>query len=638
MLLGATFSLGAMLQTVSLSSAAIAPNGSAVAFIASQADPDRNTYRDGLWLFDVGSGHLQALAGSHRSVSSPAWSPDGLRLAFIADDPASGAHQLFILNPKGGATQRVTSGKADVDDFCWRPDGGAIAFIRRDVAPVRHGAAAYDDAFEVTDNAYLETAAAQPRHLWTVDLRARHTSQLTNGAESVVDTAISWSPDGQRIAYMRAPNGIHGVQDKAAAYAYNVANGSTVALTPHAAYEDQALWSPDGQHLLYLFTRDGDPMNALDAMTIGADGTGDRDVSEHLDRHVDTAQWMPDGSALLIKVYDGTSGPLYELPLNGGALQLPMGDVVDAQISTGQSVAHDGTIAFIGTQAGRPSELYLLHPGASAPQRLTDFNHAIAAMQLGRVATVKWQNDGFDEQGVLTYPPDYTPGKKYPLVLRIHGGPTETSEAMFDPFYQFAATHGYLVFAPNYRGSSNLGNAFEHAIFNDASAGPGRDIMAGINAVENMGIVDTSRVAVSGWSYGGQLTSWMIGHYQIWKCAVTGAAVNDLVVDYTIADDIDAARVSFSDPPFAGDALSAWRAQSPITYFKDIHTPLLLLGNVYDVRVPIVEQYEMYHALRDNHVPVQFFAYPSGGHLPNGPVRLADAYRRWLDWFDRYLK
>jgi dipeptidyl aminopeptidase/acylaminoacyl peptidase len=162
--------------------------------------------------------------------------------------------------------------------------------------------------------------------------------------------------------------------------------------------------------------------------------------------------------------------------------------------------------------------------------------------------------------------------------------------------------------------------------------------MTGIQAVEKLSFVDANRLGVSGWSYGGQLASWMIGHYQIWKCAVTGAAVNDLVVDYAIADDIDADRASFSSSPYAGDGLAAWQAQSPITFFKNIRTPLLMFGNVYDVRVPIVEQYEMFHALRDNGVPVQFYAYPTGGHLPSGPVRLADVYGKWMSWFDRYLQ
>ena len=409
-------------------------------------------------------------------------------------------------------------------------------------------------------------------------------------------------------------------------------------MTPHAAYEDQPLIAPDGSRTLYLYPRDGNPANALTAMTIGRSEQDDRDEARALDRHVEEAAWMLDSRTLLLKIYDVTSGPLYEQPLDGRARRLPLGDVVDAEIGT-QSAARSGAIAFVGTPPDRPNELYFLSAGAAEPQRLTNFNAATAQLQVGKATTVRWDSvDGFHEAGVLTYPPGYVAGKRYPLVLRIHGGPTETSEAFFEPFYQLAAAHGYLVFAPNYRGSSNLGSAFERAIFSDASVGPGKDIMAGIEAVEHLGIVDSSRICVSGWSYGGQLTSWMIGHYQIWKCAVTGAAVNDLVVNYTIADDIDAARLAFDDSPFVGNELPAWQRQSPITYFKNIRTPLLLLGNVYDVRVPIVEQYEMYHALRDNGVPVQFFAYPSGGHLPRGPVRLADAYRRWLAWFDRYLK
>ena len=249
---------------------------------------------------------------------------------------------------------------------------------------------------------------------------------------------------------------------------------------------------------------------------------------------------------------------------------------------------------------------------------MTDFNHAIAQLHLGRVDTVRWRNGSFDESGVITYPPYFDATRKadpshvFPMVLRIHGGPTLTSEAMFDPFYQLAASHGYLVFAPNYRGSSDCRNAFEHAVYNDASVGPGQRHHGRHRRSRKTRHRRRVAVGVSGWSYGGQLTSWMIGHYQIWKCAVTGAAVNELVVDYTIADDIDADRVSFSDSPFVGNGLAAWQAQSPITYFKDIHTPLLMFGNVYDVRVPIVEQYEMYHALRDNGVPVQFFAYPAG--------------------------
>jgi dipeptidyl aminopeptidase/acylaminoacyl peptidase len=638
--LSAAFSLDAMAKIVSVSDAAISPDGTKIAFVAERSVLERNGYDDELWTYDLRSGRLRRLAAAHRSFSSPQWSPDSRRLGVVADDRATGNDQLFAIDASG-AMRRLTAGTG-VDDFAWRPDGAAIALSRRDAAAVKHGAAAYRDGFAVTDEAYLSTEAPRPIHLWQVDL-AGHAQRLTSGAWSVTDAPLSWTPDASKLLYMRAPNAIHSLQAYSAAYTLDMRTHSSHRLTPHTGLEDQALWSPDGSKALYRYSRGGDPANAVDAMTIDADGTVETDISESLDRHVEIAAWMPDGRALL-KVYDETSGPLFFARSGSAAQRVPLGPVVDAHIDTMQAASRDGAIVFTGTEAGRPSELYYLAPGANAPRRLTDFNHAIAALNLGRVDTVRWHNGGFDESGVVTYPPNFDATRKadpahvFPMVLRIHGGPTLTSEAMFDPFYQLAASHGYIVFAPNYRGSSNFGNAFEHAVYNDASVGPGSDIAAGIDAVEKLGFVDKNRLGVSGWSYGGQLTSWMIGHYQIWKCAVTGAAVNDLVVDYTIADDIDADRASFSSSPFAGDELAAWQAQSPITFFKDIHTPLLLFGNVYDVRVPIVEQYEMYHALRDNDVPVAFYAYPSAGHLPSGPVRLADVYGKWLAWFDRYLK
>ncbi len=626
------FSIEAMQRIVDVSAPAISPDGSKIAFVASYVDLEHNRHDDTLQLYDRVNHTLRRLAADHRSVGALAWSPDGIRLAAVLDSPGDGADQLFTIDPATGSQRKLTAGKTDVMNVAWSPDGDRIAFSRRNYVAPKRGAAAYRDGFEVSDNAYLVTKPAQPAHLWLVDMNGKE-QRLTQGTWSVADAPLSWSSDGGSLLYLRAPSAVYGVQDRTVAMRLDARTGRSTLATPQQTYEDNALFSPDGARIAYRYNRNGDPMNEEDAHVDG------RNVSKALDRHVETLAWMPDSASLLLQVYDRAQAPLYVQPVHGAARRLALGPVLSASIMPSGSVARDGTIAFVGEEARSPTELYVLPPHARAPQRLTFFNADIAALDLGRPVRIAWRGPGgMTEDGVLTYPPGFVPGKKYPLVLRIHGGPTETSTVSFDPFRQLAAARGYLVFAPNYRGSNDLGNAYEHAIFNDASIGPGRDVMAGIEAVERLGIVDRARIGVSGWSYGGLLTSWMESHYQIWKAAVAGAAVNDLVVDYAIADDIDADAVSFAGgSPYKGRYLNLWRKHSPISYFKDIHTPTLIFGNVYDVRVPIVESYEMFHALRDNGVPVKFFAYPSTGHLPNGPVRLADVYEKWLSWFDRYL-
>lgn len=274
-------------------------------------------------------------------------------------------------------------------------------------------------------------------------------------------------------------------------------------------------------------------------------------------------------------------------------------------------------------------------------RRLTDFNAEIAALDLGRREAFEWQGpDGFREDGVLTYPPDFDPGRRHPLVLSIHGGPQSSSTTTFSPLPYLMAARGWVVFSPNYRGSDNLGNAYQRAIFNDAGAGPGRDVMSGIEELKKRGFVDAGRIGVSGWSYGGYMTSWLTGHFDVWKAAVAGAAVNDLVEEYALSDFNVGNRYSFADSssPYIGSAIQAYREQSPLTYAAAIKAPTLILCDTGDARVPITQSYQMFHALRDNGVTTQFVAIPVAGHFPADPVRAADVYRRFLDWFAEYLK
>ena len=244
-----------------------------------------------------------------------------------------------------------------------------------------------------------------------------------------------------------------------------------------------------------------------------ASGGVGRSVTQALDRNVFRAMWMPDSKSFITGGADGTRVSLWLQPVDGAARRLDLGAVnpggsfwIDA------SVSNDGGLAFTGSEPHRPVELYYLSSPTSKPKRLTDFNGPVTTLSLGKVEKVEWTNDEFKMDGVLTYPPDFAPGRAYPLVLYVHGGPAAASKESFGVLPQLLAARGWVVFEPNYRGSDNLGSKFMRGIFNDAGAGPGRDVMAGIEILKKRGVVDTTRMAVSGWSYGGYMTTWLIGH------------------------------------------------------------------------------------------------------------------------------
>ncbi len=240
--------------------------------------------------------------------------------------------------------------------------------------------------------------------------------------------------------------------------------------------------------------------------------------------------------------------------------------------------------------------------------------------------------DGFAEDGVVTYPPgfDAARGEKYPVVLLIHGGPGLSSQRDFVweqwPLAQMIASRGYVVLQPNYRGSDNLGNAYMTAIVRNTVAGPSADILAGLAALERLPGIDASRVAVSGWSYGGELTSWLIGHDHRWRAAISGAAVNSEFDEYDLSTSNVQDRYPLGTSPYVGDGWRIYRDNSPITYYAQITTPTLIWGTTQDPVVPITQSYALFHALTDNHVPVRFAVFP-GRHARAGqsaPNRRAD--------------
>ena len=644
-------------KIVTVSDPQISPDGKSIVIVVSRQNFEEDRNDTELVLVDVATGAQRVLTFGRKQAAFPRWSPTGDRLAFLAvvpytrekkDDTTKreDSPQIFIMPMNGGDAKKITNAPNGVEQFAWRPDGKQIAYVTSDDPLNQKAIDGHNDSFEVGDNDYLATSATTPSHLWLVSTEGVETKRLTSGSWSFSRTEpfaspspLSWTPDGNSLVITRQELPHSGDNDLTTLQILNVETGELRKLTDHEKFEGYGIFSPDGSRIAYWYPRDGDPENTNEVFVASAAGGDGTDVTLGIDRNLQGALWMPDGQSLLVSGNDGTEVAMWLQPLKGRARKLPLGDVNPTSTYwVDMTIGPKREIAFAGSTASQPSELYYKASPNDAPKRLTNFNQEIAGLELGKFDRFEWQGpDGFREDGILVYPPNFSNDKKYPLVLLVHGGPNGASTTAFSMLSLLIAAHGYVVFEPNYRGSDNLGNAYERAIFNDAGDGPSRDVMAGIDAVKRLGFVDESKIAVSGWSYGGYMTTWLIGHYQIWKTAVAGASVTDWNEDYNLSDMGVLFRYGFKGSPWLGYR-NDYVAQSSIAAASQIRTPTLILSDTGDSRVPITESYQLYHALKDNGVPVKFVAYPVPGHFPGDPVRSQDVYRRWLDWLDQYLK
>ncbi|MBC5806050.1 MAG: hypothetical protein DLM53_09595 [Candidatus Eremiobacter antarcticus] len=632
---------------VDVSDPQISPNGKQIVSVLSSPNYAKNSTDTKLILVDIATKAYRAAVSDRKDVASPRWSPSGDRIAFVAadGDKDDAKSQVFILKMSDGSIGRLTQAPNGIAAFAWRPDGNAIAYVSADEPANKKAIQNHHDWFEVGNDAYLSTEAPTPSHLWLIPTDGGSAQRITSGKWSLpggdVSTPLSWSPDGRYIAITKAPNAHLGDSNSSYIAIVDVTTRKIRKLSNHRAFEGYSTFSPDGSKIAYWYPKDGNPLNGAEVRVVSAGGGNGRPITAALDRDMTRSIWMPDGNSLLVGGTDGTRVSLWLQPLTGKARKLNLGEVNPtwdywADVNLGPR----GAIALSGAEPKRPTELYYMSSPTAPLRRLTNFNGHIAALQLGKSETITWKSpEGFTEDGVLIYPPNFVRGRKYPMVLRIHGGPNSAATTEFWDYVQLVAARGYLVFRPNYRGSDDLGNAYEYAIFNDAGDGPGRDVMLGVKTVEAMGIVDSSRLAVGGWSYGGYMTAWLVGHYPVWKVDVMGAAETDALEQYDLSDYNVAEWYYFKGSPWVDRRfMQAYIEQSPMTYAARIKTPTLILSNTGDIRVPNTQSFEIFHALRDNHVPVKFIVFPESGHEVYGPVHIEDMYRIWLDWLDKYLK
>ncbi|MBO2010758.1 alpha/beta hydrolase family protein [Hymenobacter negativus] len=640
------FELADIGKVVSVTDPQLSPDGRQVLIVVSRPNLTANRHEAEVVMVETTSGQQRVLVAGRPTVKQPRWSPTGDRVAFLARTGAGkDAHtQLFIQAPTGTAEARqVTAGPTNVQHFRWSPDGRTLAYTAADEPANKAEIERGNDSFEVGDGSATLTASPAPDHLWLADASGNQPARrLTSGTWSLPDDSsepFDWAPDSRTLVFTRRATPQAG--DPASSLCtVEVATGTIRMLSGPPRQIELPAFSPDGRWISYQTPRDTAFFEGLEFQVIPANGGAPRPLTRPIDRNLQRAVWSPDSKSLFVGGNDGAGVSIWQQPLSGKARKLPLGAVSpNGNYWVEMSISRRNSVALTANEPGRPAELYYLASPTAAPRRLTDFNHETAALALGRLEALEWTSDELRPNGILTYPPDFDPAKKYPLVLMMHGGPSNASRVAFYGLGQAVAARGYVVFQPNYRGSDNLGYAFQRAIRNDAGAGPGRDVLAGIRALEQRGWVDTSRMALSGASYGGLMTAWLMGEPRRWRCAVAAASVVDLLDSYNLSDNNVANAVHYGPSPWlSAENLASYRAQSPISRAGRWRTPTLILHNVGDYRVPIANAYKLYHALEDHRVPVRFVAFPISAHVPSDPVRSAEWNRLWVEWLDQYLQ
>jgi dipeptidyl aminopeptidase/acylaminoacyl peptidase len=631
-----SFTLDDLGKMVRLSRPALSPDGKLAALIVVRPDPAENRELTTLNLIDTQTGAQRVLASGE--ISQPAWSPRGDKLAWLAPD-ADKTRQIYLysLDSEVGVPVAVTTAVrgAGVQKFAWSPDAGSFAYLAEEAPVALVGDARFDRTFEVSDADYLGTTflarsrGAGPARLWLIAASGGKTRPLTTKTDHIEQ--LAWQVDGQAVLVNTHPGTSMVAQRFGAISTVNIGDGAETPLVPrpaNVATEAPMRVSSKG-FLAYQHFRGQDPWLYGNNISVVADGHS-RDVTAALDRHIQTFDWLPDGTTLLVGALERVHSALWTVPLSGAVRRLELGTV---NPESAVAVSRSGALAFIASEPWLAPELYVMASVTAKPVRLTHINSAVAHRHLARVEVVAWKNDGYDHDGLLYFPPDFRPDGRYPLLVNIHGGPHTSSQLSFDGEAQFYAANGWLVFEPNYRGSDGQGDRYRTAVIDDATAGPGRDLMAGIATVKARGFVDDARIALTGWSYGGVMTTWLIGHHHDWCAAIPGALVIDFA-DYYNQSDTGIWIGSLLGSPYLQGNHRKYLEQSPATYLDQATTPTLVMHSTGDDNAPVTQAYALYHALKDRGAKTKFVIFGMDGHGPGDPFHARQAYVRTLAWMN----
>jgi dipeptidyl aminopeptidase/acylaminoacyl peptidase len=623
----------------------VSPDGQWVAYVVTTNDRESDEARSAIWMVSWDGSQRLALTAAAEGTDKPRWSPDGRYLAFLAT-PGADKSQIMLLDRRGGDARQLTNVGGDIGDYAWSPDGRRLVFtMRQSDANPAQGAAEKSpkpiviDAlhFKQDGDGYLGQGSR--RHLYLFDVESKHSEPLTSDP-GFNEELPAWSPDGRRIAFVRTHEqgpdqdgreDIDVIEPAAGAVPRKIAR-------PYAPNNQKLAWSPDGTQIAYLQGLEP-KFNAYiqDHLFMAPiAGGAPRPLTEKLDRAVMSFAFAGDAAITIAVEDDGTEYPA-RVDLAGGTITREAGTgrfVVSALSAAG------GHTALLQTSDGALAEVYALESGQL--RKLTTHNDAfLAELQLGAVDDIRFKSsDGTEIHGLIVKPPSFVPGRKYPTILWIHGGPNGQDEhSLILDGYQFEpqmfAAEGYVVLRVNYRGGSGRGLAFAKAIFADWGHREVEDLLAGVDYLVAQGIADGKQLGVGGWSYGGILTDYSIASDVRFKAAISGAGSANQLSTYG-TDEYALQYNNELGPPWGNTAL--WlKVSYPFFHADRIHTPTLFLGGDKDFNVPIIGGEQMYQSLRTLGVPARLVVYPGEHHVFTRPSFVKDLAVRMSDWLGRYI-
>jgi dipeptidyl aminopeptidase/acylaminoacyl peptidase len=613
----------------------ISPDGRSVAYTVRETNWDDNSYDQQIWLADLRTGATRQLTNSRKSSQSPAWSPDGSRLAFISD--RSDKRQIYVINPAAGEAEPLTSGDEGVGNFAWSPDGKTIAFTQTEPksSATKEREKKYGE-YQIDDQDFRMS------HLFVVDVGSRATKSLTSGAFTV--GSYAWSPDGKMIAFDHRANPSPAASGSADISIITVADGSLRKLITQDGPDSNPNWSPDGSRIAFESSMANASFfytNRVIATVPVAGGTPVA-LTAAFDEDPNIVAWKPNG--ILFAASEKTFSYLYRLDPDTKAIAKTAPGNTPQTVNSGFTVSNDGqAIAFLRSDAKTMAEVYV--GGGLAPaKKITDMNAQAAAWTTSTLEVVSWKSqDGATIEGVLHKPVDFNPARKYPLLVVIHGGPTGVSRAV--PFTSSIypidvwVPRGVLVLEPNYRGSAGYGEKFRALNVRNLGIGDAWDVVSGVDSLIAQGVVDPARVGTMGWSQGGYISAFLATHDAARFQAISvGAGISNWMTYYVNTDIHPFTRQYLKATPW--DDPEIYAKTSPMTYIKQAKTPTLIQHGATDQRVPLPNAFELKQGLEDQKVPVKLIVYQGFGGIGHGPSKPKShraTMEHNLEWFDQYM-